>query len=54
MKERNIQIFVIGKPSIKNLPKTEAKIFYSALLSAAAEYYSKKDENTGRGETKST
>ena len=33
------------KTEYKKLSKTEAKIFYSTLLSAAIEYYSNIDEN---------
>lgn len=50
MKEKSIQVSVIGKPNIKNLPKIEAKIFYSTLLSAAIEYYSKIEEKVDQVE----
>ncbi len=49
MKER--KIITIGCPNLDTLTKTEAKIFYSTLLSAVIEYY-KDIKSLGKSERK--
>lgn len=39
------EIYVVGRPSLENLSKSELKIFYSTLLSCAVEYYKGKSAN---------
>lgn len=50
MKER--KIITIGRPNLNALTKTEAKIFYSTLLSAVIEYYKDKDNRSKNTEEK--
>ena len=42
MEKRERKITTIGKPDISSLPKDTAKMFYTALLSQALEFYRQK------------
>ena len=39
MKNKGLEVIIVGKPDLNALDKTQADIFYSTLLDIILEYY---------------
>ncbi|MBR3623882.1 MAG: hypothetical protein IKN43_11130 [Selenomonadaceae bacterium] len=45
-KEKEREVYAIGRPSIEKLPKDEQKAFFLTLLRCAVDFYKEKSNNS--------